>query len=582
MTVRDVIRAMRWQRSGGLIVPRYLGPTSLKYVGERLSHKDAFGRPLSEAELIGRLEGVSRSAMLSAIGQFMLRMSAGPLGDPAFQQVLIEEMLPAVTRARVKALLRRRRQKAVFDPQGAMALAKMALRHSPETGHSPQQMRAAFDALPSLTLAATDALDARVDVIRKTRDEEAGAEWLRNHVIRMVAFTHSPQYGHEAARYSRLFLRQAYESRSRRLADWMDIGSAFADVVGYGLEDYLAAGLALVAFQMPKNGSVDPPRACIRPRRWLRGFPTDHGRQVMASFLGSVSAPAHRLGQRISSELDMEFFYDFSVFEKTPLVRVPGGLVCTIQHQWLCEAVTSGVYWRLRNGLGTERKQRFCRFMGHLFEMYVSDLLTSCLPAGSVFDADMSKKKGGTDFAVFLERDAFFFEAATSHLQKHGTEVAARTSAVERDLADLARKASQAIRSAVDFADGRTRYTGVSARAVRRIWPVVVTLHHVPVDPFTLKRLRRQAVEGISSRPTIHMPLFVDAGELEDLCSLVESGRDLPSVIHDWVSDPDQCEWPLANLLGARGATRPLVRLLTADLQKLADGARSVFGGADS
>jgi len=47
-------------------------------------------------------------------------------------------------------------------------------------------------------------------------------------------------------------------------------------------------------------------------------------------------------------------------------------------------------------------------------------------------------------------------------------------------------------------------------------------------------------------------------------------------------SDTDQREWPLANLLGARGVKRPLVQLLQADFQRLAEIARNTFGAADS
>jgi hypothetical protein len=581
MTVDDVMRLIRWRNSGGLIVPQYLIRTSLSGVALRLSHKDVFGRPLSDREMIERVQGLSRSAMLSAIGQFALRVSVASPSDRALQRRLICEMLPAVTAARVRTLLEKRPTAVAFDPQGAMILAKLVLRHSQEKGHSPQHMRDAFDALPSLMLTAADALDARFDEVNKTQSEQAGPKWLENHIIRMMAFSASPRYGGEAARYSRMFLQQAYEERARCMADWIDIRAAFAGIVGYGLEEYLAAGLALVAFQMPKGGAVDPLRACIRPRRWLEGFPTGRGRQVMTEFLKSLSAPASELRRRIPRTLGMEFFFDFSLFEEKPLVRLPGGLVCTIWHQWLCEAVTSGVYWRLRHGLGPKPKQQFCSFVGQLFEMYVSDLLKSCLPEHSVFPAKLAPKRGGADFAVFLGQDAFFVEAATSHLQKKGTEVQAQASAVDRDLTDLARKAGQALDSALDFADGRTRYAGIAARAMRRIWPVLVTLHHAPVDPFTLRRLRQDAVQGRPPRQTIQPPIFVDVAELEDLCSLVESGQDLRKVIREWASDIDHHEWPLANFLSARGTKRPLVRLLQEELRRLVDAAHDAFGQAD-
>ena len=585
MGIDQTLRFVRWQQSGGILRPEHLARAELTYLRVRLSHRSVYGTELSIRDLIGRLRQMPRSAMLIAISRLASHMSAVNIGDRGVQRAFVEWMLQdrPVIADRMCQLLEAQPNAGAFNPLDAMILAKLVLLYSPEKPGSPSDLACAFRALPELLLAAGDALDAQVARSRKGLSEDESADWLRNHAMRIMAFSDSPFYGNDAARYARMLLRGPHDSRLQDDPDWVDIPAVFARLTGHVLESHLEISFALAGYLMPRVGNASPRNACFSRRRIGRSLPHEQNRMAVRELIGELARPAHRFRDAFAfpSPEEVAFYFDYAPMERTPLIGLPGGLLCCIRPEWFGEAASREVYWRLRRSLQGSEKQHFSNFVGKLFHVYVGDLLESSLPRGCVFPIQAGGRCQAGDYAVFEGENAFFIEVATAHLQRRGTETEARPQAVQRDLEELRRKARQAVSSIDAFLRRLVSYGRHSPSGTRYCWPVVVTLHHVAVDPLNLQRLRGEVVSAATADPRIVPPIFVDAGELEGLCSAVESGGAIGAIVHAWQSDPQHKGWPLGNFLYVQGVGRGMVSLLSRELRSLATGAaRTVFDSA--
>ena len=583
--IDQTLRFVRWRQRGGILRPEYLARAELTYLQVRLSHRSVFGTELDIGGLIERLRKMPRSAMLIAISRLALRMGAANIADSRVQRAIISEVLHdrPVTADRVCQLLEGKQNAIAFSALDAMILAKLVLLYSPGALHGPDDLAQAFRDLPELLLAAGDALDAQVTRVYGGMDEMDSADWLCNHAIRIMAFSNSPFYGNDVARYSRMLLSGPCDPRLSGDPDWIDIPAAFERLTGHGLANYLRAHFALAGLLMPTAGSRNPVNACFSRQRIVRNLPNEQTRRVVRDLLQQLATPAHRFRDAFAfrDPADVAFYFDYAPLERTPLIGIPGGLLCCIRPEWFGEAASGEVYWRLRDSLDDEFKQRFSRFMGRLFQVYVGDLLGASLPKGSVCPVPAERRRKAADYVVFDGENALFVEVATAHLQRRRTETEASPRAVQRDLEELGRKAKQALSSISCFLKGTATYRSHLPSATRYCWPVVVTLHHVPVDPLNLQRLREEAASAATADPRMLPPVFVDIGELEGLCSAVESGRTMGGVVRAWQSDPKHKGWSLRNFLYAQGLGRQMVSLLRDELRCLVtEAAKTVFDSA--
>jgi hypothetical protein len=560
MRLNGLVQGLTWHRPGLIYVPAPDAEPRVPYLRAHLSHEEVYGRPMGERELIGRVREISRSAALIMLGRLMTATSVGSFADRRFQLGLVREMFGRLTAAHIEDLLQRDPNRLAIGPQQPMALVKVALVHGREMGYGAPQLTAAQQELPRLLLGIADVLN---ECSIREGEQEGGSEasesaWLLRELVRNMAFHDMPDYFGALARYSQMFATFARDGASCRSRNWIDLDALFTKWVGCSVEEYLTYGAALSSFYMQKDGRIDPTTACVSLAQWLRNVRPGDARAKFETVIREISRPAWRFAQAFRRRSGLPFYYDFVPLEETALVSIPGGRLCCEWPQWLWETLSSGVYWRFHGRLWhCDRSlfNRFCRFAGELFERYVQALLASVLPNDAVFGeqeyACGKQRKRSSDAIVFDGRDAVFFEAGTVHLHKNATEIDAATDALDKDLNELAAKAAQCMSSIRDFQDRRFRCGRFAAPDVDRYWPVVVTLHHLPLVRPVQELLRQKAAVRESAPPDTESPVFVGVDELEWLCSAYGSRKTLVGLLRAWRDDPLHRDWPLTNFLYA-------------------------------
>jgi hypothetical protein len=567
-----MIRGTWWHRRGLIYAPALAAQPGVPYLHAYLSHEEVYGRRMSESELTGRVSGTSRSAALIMLGRLITATSLGRFTERGFQLGLVREMFSPLMAGRIEDLLRRDPGRLPIGPQQPMALAKLVLLHAREMGCGAPQLAAAQQELPCLLLGIADVLN---DCSTQEAQGQAGegrneSAWLLRELVRNMGFHDMPDYFGALARYSHMFVTFARQSRSGQSPNWMDLDALFAKWVGCSVEEYLTYGAALSSFYMRKDGRIDPTTACVSLAQWLRNVRPGDVRAKFERVIREVSRPAWRFAHAFRQRSGSAFYYDFVPLEETPLVRIPGGRLCCTWPQWLWETLSSGVCWRFHGRLWPSNRalfDRFCRFAGELFERYVQELLESVLPDDVVFReqeyAHGRERRRSSDAIVFDGREAVFFEAGTVHLHKNATEIDAAKDALDKDLNELAAKAAQCMRSIRDFQDGRFNCGRFASASVCRYWPVVVTLHHLPLFRRVQEVLQGKATVREWTPPNTESPVFVGVDELEWLCSAHGSGKGLVGVLRAWRGDPLHRDWPLTNFLYAQrlaGERPPMIR----------------------
>ena len=178
---------------------------------------------------------------------------------------------------------------------------------------------------------------------------------------------------------------------------------------------------------------------------------------------------------------------NLSVFRQHPLLRLDDGRILILDHQFLSDLVTTGIYWLIFDSLPSNKRNAFRDLWGYCFEAYVINLLREFHPTGSPFLCTNVVYAGGEiDAMLDFGSEVVVIEAKGSLL----TEAAKRSGNLKTFAEDVDRKfvedddgAAKAVQQLLRASRAVAERAVETATIPRRIFPILVSDTSRPANP---------------------------------------------------------------------------------------------------
>jgi len=433
----------------------------------------------------------------------------------------------------ITRLFESRRYQVVFHEEELLIAARLALTHGRPAGGM------AWD------------VDRGTELLLGINDVLSFERELPTRVPLAVSLRRLGLFQGEATRYSlgRYYDLLVKRARSLQgLAGAIDLDGEFMDETGLTMEQFLAAGLL---FHLPFS-SKPPPDVPLHlafidtiDRFVAAGANATAVMRAMPLYVGDREWYARSFGDL--DDADKPERSSFLPFQERPLYRLENGSTIPISMAYLSERMVQGIYWilheRWRRQDPRDGVSRLRTFLGHLFQGYISDLLTRVYRSGPQpetmlwTESDLPRygpkkqRRDPPDILVVQGRDLLVFEVNVATVP-----AAVRTGAdVERfaqtTIREFRRKLAQVNSYATDVLEGKLAVPGLALCEVRRIFPLLVLLSPFPQTPAIFAHLgqgnapRPQSVSTGHGRVEIYPPQLITAEELEILEPIMSAGQ---------------------------------------------------------
>jgi hypothetical protein len=269
------------------------------------------------------------------------------------------------------------------------------------------------------------------------------------------------------------------------------------------------------------------------------------GRPVIEQFLGLFSSTADELAEALR---DCQLPWQMLPLAERPLLRA-GDNAIVLDERYLLDRVTRGLYWPVHDQdkqHGEQARVLWTQAYGEMIENRAEDQLRQLapplvIPGASTFFTEEDLQRSfpsskNTDAGIDFGADGVLAEivSATVTVATRQTPDAASW---RKDVEKIVmKKARQLHATAVNLlADPQPAGSPLCAPA-RRVFPVVVCGGQFPVNPITLRDVRRQlAAEGLLGDGRIQPLVLLDLEELEACNALHETRHiTMPELISDW------------------------------------------------
>jgi hypothetical protein len=500
------------------------------------------GRPQTT---IGDLRDLARELPFEATMLQLARLNlhlASILRDPRRQWALAQAFYEGDDKllADYARVLASQGDAFVFSPQALALLMRVLIDDAHE-----EALRDLTDseqrALQRAVLGAHSALESDLDAMEwPTRDHVLAYE------LQAATYFHQSPPLEEMARHDQLLRLAADDmrlvgSRTRvPVREWLATYGLSADeqwVLGYGL-----AAMTSAFADSPKPRAlaehVDDLLVKMRLPDASRDLP------VIAGNRGEFQTQFELLEGG-----DASVAWEVRPFKRWPFLRLGGGDLLLLSRAWLLSWLGEGFHYRAMTHaqqMTPPQTLRYTTYVGEVVERYALDLAEDTFSAPQqVFGEQPYRSRDGdaftSDVAVSSGEDLVLFEvharrvAATAAVS--GDAVAATTE-VSRLLVGKADQLGVCVRALLDE---RAALPSVDIAAVRRIWPVVVSMGHV-MQTTHLWEYIRSAIDPEKVRPLRDARLqplqILTIENYEKLMGLVCAGNDLVSMLARRSSGP--------------------------------------------
>lgn len=467
------------QTATGLFVPATAVAETypLDLMGVYLTGEDVFGQrvPLDAVRL--RLESVPRQAGIAFCAHLMRRLdSIG--GEPDLDSVLIDEWFLPYARPRVRALLAdesgRRR---LLAGQGVLALLKRVLAWCTDSDTPTVD--------PSLLVSSYFML---LDHLPGA-DDDPDAELTESRQVELAADITSNQWFYAERDPVWLMFRH----RRRWHDGGIDPSPRAMFQTSTGLTMDAAERVVLALWAIAQSGSL-----FVKPEGVVAALPIDEVERVMHHLARS----ADEFKQLIDAEEGAEApAWEFSMFERFPLLRIGGGYLVISPSLLLRRVFSWTSAWDVLSDTRNNTVAvhgRFKSLLGKRAEQVVREQFAAIypdIPSKRVYDEDDQKHayaRGGqipkrADLVVDCS-DAWLVVEVTSSMPRRDTITASRSDAHLWDIEKLVDEVRQIDSSIALLRTDETALTGYAARP-RTFLPVLVCTEGFPVNPMTISAL---------------------------------------------------------------------------------------------
>lgn len=235
-------------------------------------------------------------------------------------------------------------------------------------------------------------------------------------------------------------------------------------------------------------------------------------------------------------------------FEQRPFLRLADGSLLLWSPSALLAWMTEGFYYRALDAAEQDRRDApFRHYYARLVERYAFELLTEAHPLlGFARSARVHpeqtyrrrKKEFRTpDVMVDCGPDLVFVEVFSGRLSFQ-SRVRGNPADIERDLTKLITKKVARLSARIDdYLDGAFEVPDSDRRAVRRIWPLLVTGSGILFSRPLWSEIETRTEGALRQAPVQPLSVF-DLHDLELLCSFIEAGHSLPDLLRRKTGGP--------------------------------------------
>lgn len=275
-------------------------------------------------------------------------------------------------------------------------------------------------------------------------------------------------------------------------------------------------------------------------------------------FFDLVCLDAKSMKELVSGYYNLEDLkaFDVLLFAKKPLVIIGDNVFC-LSVKLLTHKLTDGLYHLFLDPakFDRQRRGRFLRFMGTVFEDYVSRLLARVYPASAnryVGPKELADNVEGRscDFVILYGDALVLIEVKATRFT-----LAARTEAswadIERAFKEIFQDSAEQIDSTVNAIEaGKLLHLGIDPAVVRLYFPLVVTLEDLPMNGVIYRKVREDiAGAHLLEQPKVKPLQAIDIGDLEFLEIALHSGRSLREILQEKLSSSDDRDQSMGNYL---------------------------------
>ena len=270
------------------------------------------------------------------------------------------------------------------------------------------------------------------------------------------------------------------------------------------------------------------------------------GRPAIEQFLGLFSSTADELAQALR---DGQLPWQMLPLAERPLLRV-GDNVIVLDERYLLDRVTRGLYWLVHDQEklqhGEQARVRWTQAYGEMIESRAEDQLKQLAPplissTASTFFTEEDLQRAfpfskNIDAGIDFGADVVLTEVVSATVTVATRETPDAESFRKDAEKIVMKKARQLHATAVNLLTDPQPTASPLPAPARRIFPVVVCGGQFPVNPITLRDVKRQlASEGLLTDGRIQSLILLDLEELEACNALHETRHvTMPRLIGDW------------------------------------------------
>jgi hypothetical protein len=392
-----------------------------------------------------------------------------------------------------------------------------------------------------LEVAAVLLAQLAADAITQRRQDDeprfgGTAESLAMEVIASHLFNERDDPGDLLARYRLLWTR--YGDQLKRVRLRRRPVELLEEAAGLDFDDLTALGFGYYAAAL----SYRPDTPVV-----VNAFANIAiGRPVIEQFLGLFSSTTDELVQVLR---DRQLPWQMLPLAERPLLRV-GDNVIVLDERYLLDRVTRGLYWLVHDQEklqhGEQARVLWTQAYGEMIESRAEDQLRQLAPplvtsAASTFFTEEDLQRAfpsskNIDAGIDFGADVVLAEVVSATVTVATRETPDAESFRKDAEKIVMKKARQLHATAVNLlTDPQPAGSPLRAPA-RRIFPVVVCGGQFPVNPITLRDVKRQlTTEGLLTDGRIQPLVLLDLEELEACDALHETRHvTMPQLVGDW------------------------------------------------
>lgn len=421
-------------------------------------------------------------------------------------------------------------KRAIFAPQALVLLMRLLLEHAYD---EPLRDETVAEALlvQDAVLGAHSALEGGFDPSGPpSRDEVLAFE------LQSATFFHRPDWLEEIARHQELLRLATIDDRLAGSANRVPVDGWLA-AAGLTVDEQCTLGLGLCAMTHAVDDDVKPVVLAKHVDDFLtRMLPAARELPMIAVSRQELRAEFDALDGG-----DATLGWELRPFKRAPFLRRTDGGLLLLSQSLLLSWLGEGFHYRALTHAQREGPQvsgKYTRLAGEVVERYALDLAEAAIAAPArVVGAQPYGRGAGSatsDVAVVDGGDLMLFEVHARRVSA-GAAVAGEPETAATEVFKLIiTKIDQLGVCVGALLDGRAALPDLDITAIKRIWPVVVSVAYVMQTP-NLWGYIRDAQDPKKTAPLVDkrvQPLQVlSIEDFEVLMGLVETGESLPAML---------------------------------------------------